>query len=163
MITFLKWFLLIIGLVLFQTSMQSHYLNSFYRADLLLIIMVILALRAPVAVCLPAAYTLGLLKDCISGLYFGLNGVSFLFVSLLLKGISDRLYVKNAMLLVLTVTISTLAVTLINLLFLTVFADVTGVFSSMLATIIPHLLINAFAASLFALLPESVGAVRGVR
>lgn len=163
MITSLKWLLLITAMVLFQTSIQFHYLNSFYKPDLLLIVMVILALRAPVAVCFPAAYSLGLLKDCISGLYFGLNGVSFLLVCLLLKGVSDRLYVKNAMLLVLTVSISTLAVALINLLFLTIFADVNGVFSSMLTTIIPHLLINAFAASLFALLPESVGTVRSAR
>ncbi len=154
MLSGLKWLGLVAGLVVLQTSVLPLYLLTPYKPDLLLILMVVLALRAPLGVSLPAAYGLGLLKDCISGLYFGLNAFSFLVVYLVLKLLSDRLYVQNAFLLVLTVTVSTVAVMLINLLLLLVFSEAGGVFSSMMSTVVPHLLINAFAASLVAVLPD---------
>ncbi len=154
MLSGLKWLGLVAGLVVLQTSVLPLYLLTPYKPDLLLILMVVLALRAPLGVSLPAAYGLGLLKDCIGGVYFGLNAFSFLVVYLVLKLLSDRLYVQNAFLLVLTVTISTVAVMLINLLLLLVFSEAGGVFASMLSAVVPHLLINAFAASLVAVLPD---------
>lgn len=154
MLSGLKWLGLVAGLVVLQTSVLPRYLLTPYKPDLLLILMVVLALRAPLGISLPAAYGLGLLKDCISGLYLGLNAFSFLVVYLVLKLLSDRLYVQNAFLLVLTVTVSTVAVMLINLLLLLIFSEGSGVFSSMMSSAVPHLLINAFAASLVAVLPD---------
>ena len=159
---FLKGVVLVVLLVLLQTSVLPQYLSTLYKPDLLLILMVFLALRAPVATSLPAAYTLGLLKDCLSGLYLGLNAFSFLLVYLLLKAISDRLYVQNALLLVLTVSLSTLATMLINTVLLTIFSEASGIFSSMLTAMLPHLLMNAFIASLVAVFPE-FGRVRTAR
>lgn len=151
---FLKGTALVLGVVLLQTSVLPQYLLALYKPDLLLILMVFLALRAPVSTSLPAAYGLGLLKDCLSGLYLGLNAFSFLLVYLVLKALSDRLYVQNALLLVLTVSLSTFATMLINALLLSIFSEAAGIFSSLMTALIPHLLINAFVASLVAALPE---------
>ncbi|QOX79475.1 rod shape-determining protein MreD [Trichlorobacter lovleyi] len=151
---FLKGTALVLGIVLLQTSVLPQYLIALYKPDLLLILMVFLALRAPVSTSLPAAYGLGLLKDCLSGLYLGLNAFSFLLVYLVLKTLSDRLYVQNALLLVLTVSLSTFATMLVNALLLSIFSEAAGIFSSLMTALIPHLLINAFVASLVAILPE---------
>lgn len=151
---FFKGAALVLGIVLLQTSVLPQYLIALYKPDLLLILMVFLALRAPVSTSLPAAYGLGLLKDCLSGLYLGLNAFSFLLVYLVLKTLSDRLYVQNALLLVLTVSLSTFATMLVNALLLSIFSEAAGIFSSLMTALIPHLLINAFVASLVAILPE---------
>lgn len=149
----LKGALILLVLALIQTSVLPHYLATPYKPDLLLVLMVYLALRAPVSTSLPAAYGLGLFKDSLGGLYLGLNGFSFLVIYLVLKALSDRLYVRSAMLFVLTVAIATVSVMVINLVLLSVFSQGGGLFSSMAGTIVPHLLINAFFASLIAALP----------
>lgn len=149
-----KWSVLLLGVILVQTSVLPEYLVSFYKPDLLLVLMVFLALRAPVTTSLPAAYGLGLLKDCLSGLYLGLNAFSFLIVYLVLKLLSDRLYVQNSFLMVLTVSVSTVATMLINALLLSIFSESAGLISSLMTALIPHLLMNAFVASVVALVPE---------
>ncbi len=154
MISFIKWTALIIIIAVLQTSVLPQYLFPIYKPDLFLIFMVLLALRAPFTVSLPASYSLGLLKDCLSGIYFGLNAFSFLIVYLVIKLLSDRLYVQNAFLLVMTVSASTVAVMAINLILLTIFSESPGLFSSILHSVIPHLLMNAFAVSLTTLFPE---------
>jgi rod shape-determining protein MreD len=154
MTAFLKGVALVLGIVLLETSVLPHYLISLFKPDLLLVLMVFLALRSPLSTSLPAAYGLGLLKDCLSGLYLGLNAFSFLIVYLVLKLLSDRLYVQNAFLLVLTVSVSTIATMTINLVLLSVFSEGSGMFSTFINTLIPHLLMNAFVASLVAAFPE---------
>jgi len=151
---FLKGTVLVLGAILLQTSVLPNYLVSLYKPDLLLVLMVFLALRAPITTSLPAAYGLGLLKDCLSGFYFGLNAFSFLVVYLVLKMLSDRLYVQNSFLMVLTVSASTVATMLINVLLLSIFSESTGLVSSLMTALIPHLLMNAFIASLVAVFPE---------
>lgn len=152
---FLKWTMLLLGAVLLQTSVLPDYLLSFYKPDLFLVLMVFLALRASIATSLPAAYGLGLLKDCLSGLYLGLNAFSFLIVYLVLKLLSDRLYVKNPFLMVLTVSVATVSTMMINLLLLSIFSESAGLFSSLMTALVPHLLMNAFVASLLAVFPKS--------
>lgn len=151
---FFKGAALVLLLVLLQTSVLPQYLSTPYKPDLLLILMVFLALRAPVSTSFPAAYALGLLKDCVSGLYLGLNAFSFLIVYLVLKAVSDRLYVQNSLLLVLTVSLSTLATMLINAVLLSIFSEASGIISSLVTVLVPHLLMNAFVASLVAVFPE---------
>ncbi|CAH2030689.1 rod shape-determining protein MreD [Trichlorobacter ammonificans] len=150
---FLKGALLILLTVLLQTSVLPQYLAVAYKPDLLLVLVVYLALRAPVGVSLPAAYGLGLLKDSLGGIYLGMNGFSFLVVYLVLKALSDRLYVQSAILFVLTVSVATVSVLVINLLLLVVFSQGGGLIASMLANLAPHLLMNAFVASLITALP----------
>ena len=147
---FVKTILLIAAVLLLETSVLPQYLQSPYKPDLLLIQMVFLALRAPAGASLPAAYGLGLLKDSVSSLYLGLNAFSFLLVALVLRLVSDRLYVQNNMLLVLTVSIATVAVNVVNLLLLLVFSEGTGLSAVLFGALIPHLLVNAFVASLVA-------------
>jgi rod shape-determining protein MreD len=154
MTAFLKGVALVLGVTLLQTSVLPQYLTSPYKPDLLLVLMVFLTLRLPPATSLPAAYGLGLLKDCLSGLYLGLNAWSFLVVYLILKMLSDRLYVQNAFLLILTVSASTVATMLINALLLSIFSEASGLFSSLMTALIPHLLMNAFVASLVAVFPD---------
>lgn len=150
----LKWSSLVLVLVLVQTSLLTQFLIAPYKPDLLLVLMVFLALRSPFATSLPAAYGLGLLKDCLSGLYLGLNALSFLLVYLVLKLLSDRLYVHNSFLLVLTVAASTVGTMLINTLLLIIFSQAPGIVTSALGALVPHLLMNAFAASLVSIFPR---------
>lgn len=154
----LSWTVLVVALAVFQTSLLPQVLVSSYKPDLLLLLMVILALRAPFGASLPAAYGLGLLKDCLSGIYLGLNAFSFLVVYLVLRLLSDRLYVQNAFLLVLTVSVATAATMFLNLVLLSIFSEAAGLFSSLMVSLLPHLLMNAFAASLVATVPELVPA-----
>lgn len=148
-----KGTLLVMLTVLLQTSVLPHYLAIAYKPDLLLVLMVYLALRAPVGVSLPAAYGLGLLKDSLGGIYLGMNGFSFLVIYLVLKALSDRLYVQSAVLFVLTVSVATVSVMVINLVLLSVFSQGGALFASMLTSLAPHLLMNAFVASLIAAFP----------
>lgn len=159
---FLKAVLLILSVTLLQTSILTHYLATPYKPDLFLVLMVYLAMRSPVVLSLPAAYGLGLLKDCTGGIYLGLNGFSFFVVYLALKAMSDRLYVQSPVLFVLIVSCATLSVMVCNLILLSVFSQGGGMFASKLFSLIPHLLMNAFIASLVAALPgySSVRAAR---
>ena len=150
---FFKGFLVVLVLVLLQVSVLPNYLATPYKPDLLLVLMVLLAMRAPVSTSLPAAYGLGLLKDSLGGLFLGLNGFSFLIIYLVIKALSDRLYVQSATLFVLTVSIATVSVMIINLVLLALFSQGGSLFASMLGALVPHLLMNAFITSLIAAVP----------
>lgn len=124
-----------------------------FKPDLLLIVMVYLALRGSFELGIPLAWLLGLLKDVFSGLYLGLNAFSFLLVFLVIKSVADRLYAESGFLFVVTVVVATLVSVTGNLLLLLMFTQTPGIAYSMVAALIPHLLVNSFAASLVALLP----------
>ena len=140
--------------VLLESSVFPLYFSSEFKPDLLLIIMIYMALRAEVKYSLPTAYTLGLLKDCMSGLYLGLNAFSFLSIYLVIKALSDRLYVQSSLLFVLTVSIATVSSILVNYLLLAIFSQASGLFPLMLSALLPSLLVNAFVASLISSLPK---------
>lgn len=152
---FLKALLIVVSLVVLQSTVVPHYLEPAFRPDLLLVLMVFLTLRADTSVSLPAAYGLGLLKDCLSGIYLGLNAFSFLVVYLVLKSVSERLYVQSCLLFVLTVSAATVASLAINLLLLLVFSQAPTLLASSLNLLLPHLLVNAFVASLVAVMPDN--------
>ncbi|MDY0383514.1 rod shape-determining protein MreD [Trichlorobacter sp.] len=150
---FLKALCIVVAVVAFQSAVLPHYLEPAFKPDLLLVLMVFLALRAETSVSLPAAYGLGLLKDCLSGIYLGLNAFSFLVVYLVLKSVSERLNVQSCLLFVLTVSAATAASAAINLLLLLVFSQTPTLFAALLNQLLPHLLVNAFVASLVAAVP----------
>lgn len=158
---FLKGLLVVIMVVALQASVLPYYLNPAFKPDLLLVLMVYLALRMPTGASLPAAYGLGLLKDCLSSLYLGLNGFSFLVVYLTIKSVSERLYVQSSLLFVLTVMAATVSSLAINLLLLLVFSQAATMFPSLLHQFVPHLLMNAFVASLVAIAPDSMASRTG--
>jgi rod shape-determining protein MreD len=141
--------------VIIQTTILPVYIIPQFKPDLLLICMVYLALRSP---SVPAgafiAWILGLLKDVFSALYFGMNAFSFLLIYLFIKHIADRLYAESSLLFVITITLAGFASVTLNFLLLLMFDQSSGIFYSMSAGLIPHLLVNAFAASLVGLIPK---------
>ncbi len=139
--------------IVLQSSLLPLYMVEMFKPDLLLIIMVVLALRVSYGTGMPLAWLLGMVKDVFSGLYLGLNGVSFLIIFLLIKSVSDRLYTESGLLFVMTVSGATLVCMLVNLLLLVMFTDSPNLLYTMASGLFPHLLVNAFAASLVALLP----------
>lgn len=143
----------ILGTVILQTSVLPVYVDSLFKPDLLLVIMVALALRISYGTGVPLAWLLGLLKDVFSGLYLGLNAFSFLIIFLIIKSVADRLYAESGFLYVVTVSVATLVTVAVNLVLLLLFTTTPAIAYSMLSGLFPHLLFNAFAASLLALLP----------
>ncbi len=139
--------------VIFQASALPVYVDSFFKPDLLLIIMVVLALRVSYGAGAPLAWFLGLLKDVFSGLFLGLSACTFLIIFLVIKSVADRLYAESGFLFVITVSAATFASVAINLLLLVMFTKTPLIAYTMLSSLLPHLLTNAFAASLVALLP----------
>ncbi len=149
--------LLLAGAVVFSVVLQATVLPVFittpFKPDLLLIIMVYLALHGPVESGAPLAWLLGLLNDVFSGLYLGLNSFTFLIIFIVIKGIANRVYAESSFLFVFTVAVATAATITCNLLLLLMFTQTPGIIYSITSGFIPHLLTNAFAASLVALLP----------
>jgi rod shape-determining protein MreD len=143
--------LVILGL---QVSVFPVLVAPPFRPDLLLILVVYIALRGTVDVGAPLVWLIGLGKDLFSGLYLGANAASFLIVYLVIKQISDRLYAESGSVFVVAVTISTLLASVINLFLLVTLSPVHGIASAFGLNLIPHLLVNAFCASLVALLPD---------
>jgi rod shape-determining protein MreD len=99
------------------------------------------------------SWALGLIKDVFSGLYLGLNAFSFLIIFLVIKSISDLLYAESSELFVVTVSAATVACVTANLILLLMLTSTPGISYSMSTSLLPHLLANAFAASLVTLLP----------
>jgi len=139
--------------VIFQATVLPVYIAAPFKPDLLLIITAYLALRGSFESGAPLAWFLGLLKDAFSGLFLGLNAFTFLVIFLIIKNAADRLYAESSFLFVVTVAVATLASVTGNLLLLLMFTQTPGIAYSMTAGLIPHLLTNAFAASLVVLLP----------
>lgn len=137
-----------------QASVLPVFLEKSFRPDLLLIIVVYVALRGSFETGIPLSWMLGLLKDVFSGLYLGLNAFTFLIIFLIIKSVAERLYAESSFLFVITVGVATVASMSGNLLLLLMFTKTQGIAYSIGVNIIPHLLINAFAASLITLLPS---------
>jgi rod shape-determining protein MreD len=139
--------------VVLQTSVLPVHVAVPFKPDLLLVATVYLALRGPVVQGALQAWTLGLIKDVFSGLYLGLNAFSFLIIFLVIQSISDLLYAESGELFVVTVSAASLACVIVNLILLLMLTYTPGITYSMTAGLLPHLLVNAFAASLVTLLP----------
>ncbi|MBL0226686.1 MAG: rod shape-determining protein MreD [Geobacteraceae bacterium] len=139
--------------VVLQSSILPVHVAAPFKPDLLLVAMVFVALRGPVVPGALLAWGVGMIKDVFSGLYLGLNAFSFLIIFLVITSISDLLYAESGELYVVTVSAATLACVTINLILLLMLTSTPGIGYSMTAGLLPHLLSNAFAASLVTLLP----------
>jgi rod shape-determining protein MreD len=144
---------LVLASIVIQVSLFPVFILSPFKPDLLLVIMVFLALRGSFEVGAPLAWLLGMLNDVCSGLYLGLNAATFLISFIVIKSVSDRLYADSAILFVLTVAGVTLAGFTMNLLLTIMFTSSPGIAISMLSDIFPHLLVNAFIASIVSTFP----------
>ncbi|MDD2853263.1 MAG: rod shape-determining protein MreD [Desulfuromonadaceae bacterium] len=149
--------ILLLCIILAATVIQVALLPVFVRApfkpDLLLIIMVYISLRGSYEARAPIAWLLGILKDVCSGLFVGLNASTFLISFVIIKSVSDRLYADSAILFVLAVTGVTLATFTMNLLMVVMFTNSPDIAFSMIYDLFPHILVNAFVASLIASFP----------
>jgi rod shape-determining protein MreD len=152
-----KWWgatvIAIVSAVVLQSSVLPIFIASPFKPDLLLVFVVLLGLRGSFKAGAALSWVLGLVKDVFSGLYLGLNALSFLVIFMVIKHVSERLYAESAPLLVIAVSIATLSCISINLLLLVMFATSPGIAYSMSAGLVPHLLVNAFVASLVPLIP----------
>jgi rod shape-determining protein MreD len=143
---------IVLAVVVEAAVLPIHIANPF-KPDLLLIALVYLALRGSIESGFFLAWLLGIIKDVFSGLYLGLNAFTFLLIFLVIKSISDLLYAESSELFVVTVTAASLACMSADLILLVMFTSTPGISYSMTANLLPHLLANAFAASLVTLLP----------
>lgn len=151
-----RWFVIALAIaaaLVLQTSVLPFHIMTAFKPDLLLIVMVYLALRESLEFGAPLAWGIGLLKDVFSGLYLGLNAFSFLVIFVVIKQLSDRLYAESASVFVVAVSAATLACVSANLILLLMFTATPGIVYSVGTGLVPHLLANAFAASLCGLFP----------
>ena len=153
MTRYLSALIVIVLAVVVETSVLPIHFATSFKPDLLLIAMVYLALRGSIESGVFLAWVLGLIKDVFSGLYLGLNAFTFLLIFLVIKSISDLLYAESSELFVVTVSAATLACVAADLILLIMFTSTPGITYSMTTNLLPHLLVNAFAASLVTLLP----------
>jgi|SRR6185369_8525458 len=153
MTRYLSALIVIVIAVVVETSVLPIHMASSFKPDLLLIAMVYLALRGSIESSALLAWLLGLVKDVFSGLYLGLNAFTFLFIFLVIKSISDLLYAESSELFVVTVSAATLACVAADLILMLMLTSTAGISYSMTTGLIPHVLVNAFAASLVTLLP----------
>jgi rod shape-determining protein MreD len=149
----LEFIFAVLSAVVLQTAVLPVHIATPFKPDLLLVVVVYMALRGSFEVGTPLAWLLGLLKDAFSGLYLGLNAFTFLLIFLAIKNVADRLYAESSFLFVVTVAVATLASVTSSLLLVLMFTQTPGIAYSITAGLIPHLLTNAFAASLVTLLP----------
>ena len=143
----------IVAAIVLQITILPVFLLPAFKPDLLLVLMIFMALRGPSGSGALLAWLLGAFSDVFSGLYLGLHAFTYLIVFLVIKAVSDRLYAESALLFVLTTAGVTLAVFTLNMILLLMFTANPGIAYSMLADIVPRLLVNCFVASLVTLLP----------
>lgn len=148
-------FLWLVAAVMLQFTVLPSYLEDPFKPNLLIILVAWLALRgsSPYSGAL-LAYGCGLLHGTFSGIYFGLAGFTLLTIYLLLKAVADQLYAESTHLMIVAVFVSSLLEALLSLVLLTLFSTDTGIFSAILANMIPQAVVTAFAAFLvFGLAP----------
>ncbi|GAB7028367.1 rod shape-determining protein MreD [Geotalea toluenoxydans] len=156
MIKFVKALSIVIAVLLLQTTIFPYYLLDPFHPNLLVIMVAYLGLRSKSPFGALAAFSLGLLHDCFSGIYFGLNGFSYLCIFHALHKTADRLYTDSRYLMVLTVFFATIATGLFNMLLLFLFSAANGIYATLLSSLIPQALVNALIASLIFMMPASV-------
>ena len=144
-----KIFLFTVLALALQVTVFPVYIRDPFKPNLMIVLIAYLALRGNVALTGGLlAYCLGLVQDCYSGIYLGLNGFTFLFIYMFLRKIADQLYTDSNQLMVMVVFLATLVAGLLQLLLLILFSAAAGIYASLVAGLIPQALINSLAASL---------------
>ncbi len=150
----IKILILIVLSVILQVAFFPTRFPDPFKPNLMIMFIVYMGFMESVRWGGICSFLLGLVQDSLSGIYFGLNAFSFLVIFIVLKAVSHRLYTDSRSVMVLAVFLSTVVNGLVILLLLAVFSIAPGLYSSILSTIVPQGLINAFIAYLlFKLLP----------
>jgi rod shape-determining protein MreD len=153
MLTALKIVVFITATLLLQVTILPAYLADPFKPNLLIIAVTYLGLKTGRGGGL-VAFALGLLQDCFSGIYMGLNGFSFLSIYLILNMAADRLYTDSRYLMLFVVFLATIVNGLLHLLLFLVFPTATGIYMTLLAALIPQALVNTLFASLLFSFPR---------
>jgi rod shape-determining protein MreD len=147
MVKFLKIFILITAALLLQVTILPSYIADPFKPNLLIIVVAYVGLKAG-RIGGILAFGLGILQDCFSGIYLGLNGFSYLCIFLWLNIIADRLYTDSRYLMVLVVFLATMVNGLLHLVLLFLFPNTNGMYAPILSSLVPQGLVNALIASL---------------
>jgi rod shape-determining protein MreD len=148
-------FLVISAIILQVAFFPAHFTEAF-KPNLLLTFVVYLGFRENMRWGGAFALLLGLVQDSLSGIYFGLNGFSFLLIFVILKTVSHRLYTDSRGLVVVGVFLASIFQGFLNLALLAVFSIADGMYSSVLSNILPHSIVNAVLAGVvFGIFPAA--------
>lgn len=146
----LKLFLCIFLILMFQVSLLPASLEDPFKPNLLIIFICYIALRgnSPLTGAI-VSYLSGLLQGSFSGFHFGLSGISFLLIYLLLNKVSDQLYTESIPLITTAVFAATLFDALTTLLLVALFSSESAIYLTILSNMIPHAMMTAMIAWLF--------------
>jgi len=153
MLTAFKISAFITAALLLQVTILPAYLADPFKPNLLIIAVTYLGLKTGRGGGF-VAFALGLLQDCFSGIYMGLNGFSFLSLYLILNLAADRLYTNSRYLMLFVVFLATIVYGVLHLLLLLVFPPATGIYLTILAALIPQALVNTLFSSLLFSFPR---------
>ena len=147
MIRTARFALTLAAAILLQVSFFPAWLSTPFIPNLTLFFVVHLGLRESFSWsnCL-SAFLIGLVQDCFSGGYFGLHGFIYLFVYLLLKQTSERLYTDNNMLIVMGVFLGIILDGVMTFGLLLLFSAADGIYGPLFSGLIPHAFMSAVAA-----------------
>ncbi len=151
MIKIVKFSIAIALALLLQVTVFPVYLEDSFRPNLLMVVVVYLGLRVTMRGGWCLAFFIGLLQDCFSGLYLGLNGFTFLAIYLFLKTVADYLYSDSRFLMLLVVFVATVVAGLLELLLLLLYSTADGLYATLLPQLFPQALVNTLCASLVTL------------
>ena len=157
MIRTLRFILVLAVSVLAQVSFLPAWLSAPFIPNLTLFFVVHLGLREPFrwTNCL-ASFFIGLVQDCFSGSYFGLHGLIYFSVYILLKQTSERLYTDNNVLIVMGVFLGIILDGVMTFCLLLLFSEADGIYGSLFTGLIPHAISSTVASMLLVkVLPDS--------
>jgi rod shape-determining protein MreD len=143
----LKIIILIIAALILQVTILPAYLSDPFKPNLLIVAVVYIGFKTGDLGAFPA-FALGILQDCFSGIYLGLNGFSYLCIYFILNLTADRLFTDNRYLMVFVVFLATLFNGVLNLLLLLLFPPINSIYATILPDLLPQGLVNALFSTL---------------
>jgi rod shape-determining protein MreD len=146
MISRVRIVILIIISIILQVAFFPAHLADPFKPNLLLMFVVFMGFRENIRSGGISSFILGLIQDSISGIYFGLNGFSFLLTFVILKAVSHRLYTDSRALMVVGVFLATVFNGFLGLFLLGVFSIAESMYSSVLSNILPQSMVNSIVA-----------------
>lgn len=146
MLNYLNILVLVVIGVIFQVNIFPSYLADPFKPNVLLIFVVYFGFRSSFRFGAPCSFLLGLVQDSFSGMYFGLNAFSYLFIFILYHVVAARLYTGSKALLVLGTVLAIVINACIQFLLLLVFSASDGAFSAIFGVLLPQALTTALVS-----------------
>ncbi len=144
MLKLVQLLLCLVVIIFLQVSLLPTYLEDSFKPNLVVILVCFLALRGEnTLVGAVIAYFSGLINGTFSGLYFGLSGITCLLLYLFVRKMSDQLYTESNHLMVVAVFLTALVDPLVSLVLITLLSSGSGIYTSILANIIPQAVATA--------------------